>query len=113
MVSITKEPESEDVTKKVTINKTATMETTVVQGNCSKSTKRAVGIWFNVAAEIAPPSPPNSINKAEFPKILSHRKVKPVGTNNTPKINSRMVRPLEILAMKIPTNGDHEIHQAQ
>ena len=113
MVSITNEPESEDVTKKVTINKIAIMETKVVQGNCSSNTNNAVGISPSVAAEILPPSAPSSINRAEFPKMLSQRKVNPVGTNNTPRINSRIVRPLEILAMNMPTNGDHEIHQAQ
>ena len=36
-----------------------------------------------------------------------------VGTNITPAINSFIVLPLEILAMKIPVNGAQAIHQAQ
>ena len=31
----------------------------------------------------------------------------------TTQINSLMVLPFEILAINIPTNGDHEIHHAQ
>ena len=36
-----------------------------------------------------------------------------VGTNTTPKINSFIVRPLEIRAINVPTNGDQEIHHPQ
>ena len=41
------------------------------------------------------------------------KKVKTVGTSNTPSTNSRTVRPREMRAMNMPTNGDHEIHQPQ
>ena len=40
-------------------------------------------------------------------------RVKPVGMNNTPTMNSRMVRPLDTRAINIPTKGDQEIHHAQ
>src|SRR5699024_496068 len=36
----------------------------------------------------------------------------PDGTSATTMTNSRMVRPREILAMNMPTNGDQEIHHA-
>ncbi|MOA57473.1 hypothetical protein D3C78_1816600 [compost metagenome] len=50
---------------------------------------------------------------ALLPKIDIQARVKPRGISNTPKTNSRMVRPREIRAMNSPTNGDHAIHQAQ
>ena len=50
---------------------------------------------------------------AELPKTVIQRKVKAVGTSSTPMMNSRTVRPREIRAMNIPTNGDQAIHQAQ
>ena len=36
-----------------------------------------------------------------------------VGTNIAPNVNSRMVRPREIRAMKSPTKGAQAIHQPQ
>ena len=45
--------------------------------------------------------------------IENHRKVTSVGTASTPATNSRTVRPFEMRAMKIPTNGDQLIHQPQ
>ena len=53
------------------------------------------------------------LNKAALPMKPIQISVKPVGISNTPTINSRIVRPLDTLAMNIPTNGDHEIHHAQ
>ncbi|MNC67623.1 hypothetical protein D3C75_1181330 [compost metagenome] len=50
---------------------------------------------------------------AELPKTVIHRKVKAVGTSSTPMTNSRTVRPREMRAMNMPTNGDQAIHQAQ
>jgi len=54
-----------------------------------------------------------SIWIAVFPNVVSHKNVKPVGTNNTVSTNSRTVRPRDIRAIKVPTKGDHEIHHAQ
>ena len=36
-----------------------------------------------------------------------------MGTSRTPATNSRIVRPLEMRAMKTPTKGAQEIHQPQ
>ena len=47
------------------------------------------------------------------PKIANHTRLTTVGTRRTPVTNSRMVRPREIRAMNIPTNGVHETHHAQ
>ena len=50
---------------------------------------------------------------AVLPNTVIHKKVKPVGTSSTPMANSRTVRPREIRAINMPTNGDQEIHHAQ
>ena len=38
---------------------------------------------------------------------------KPTGSARTPPTNSRMVRPREMRAMKMPTNGAHVMVHAQ
>ena len=45
--------------------------------------------------------------------MQSQKKAMVVGTNITPSMNSRMVRPRLIRAMNIPTKGAQEIHQPQ
>ena len=45
--------------------------------------------------------------------MVIQNKVKPAGIKTAPNKNSLMVRPLEILAKKIPTKGDQETHQPQ
>ncbi|MNH29349.1 hypothetical protein D3C72_1228300 [compost metagenome] len=52
-------------------------------------------------------------SSAVLPKIDSQARVKPSGISNTPLTSWRTVRPLEIRAMNMPTNGPQEIHQAQ
>lgn len=47
------------------------------------------------------------------PKTVNQNAQKSDGTSNTPNTNCRTVRPLEILAMKVPTKGAQAIHQAQ
>ena len=60
------------------------------------------------------PLPTNlSIQTALLPKTVIHKKLNKEGTSNTAIINSRMVRPFDILAINKPTNGAQEIHQAQ
>ena len=54
-----------------------------------------------------------ALELADRAYVLVNGKVTIEGTNNTPKINSRMVRPLEIRAINIPTKGDQAIHQPQ
>jgi hypothetical protein len=44
---------------------------------------------------------------------VNQTKVSSAGTNSTPPMNSRIVRPREMRAMNMPTNGDQEIHQPQ
>ena len=47
------------------------------------------------------------------PTIANQTKPMPVGIATTPMMNSRIVRPREMRATNVPTNGAHEIHQAQ
>ena len=47
------------------------------------------------------------------PKTQNHTSDTRLGTSSTPVTNWRMVRPREIRAMNMPTNGVHEIHHAQ
>ena len=47
------------------------------------------------------------------PTIANHTNPNPVGAATTPITNSRIVRPREIRATNMPTNGAQEIHQAQ
>ncbi len=53
------------------------------------------------------------MSKADIPNTLNHTMLNAVGRASTPSTNSRMVRPLEIRAMKMPTNGDQVIVHAQ
>ena len=113
MISMTKEPESEEVTKNVTISIVANAEVIVVNGSCSSSTKIAVGILVSTAVASPIPAACISSHSPLLPNTVNQRNVKPDGTSNTPRINSRMVRPREMRAMNMPTNGDHDTHHAQ
>ncbi len=50
---------------------------------------------------------------ADPPKIENQMRATMLGARSTPTTNSRMVRPRLMRAMNMPTNGVHEIHQAQ
>lgn len=54
-----------------------------------------------------------SIQIALLPKTDIQIKLNSVGMIKTAAINSRILRPLEIFAIKSPTKGDQEIHHAQ
>src|SRR5699024_2142373 len=47
------------------------------------------------------------------PKMENQMVDTPAGTSKTPMQNSRTLRPREIRAKNMPTNGDQEIHHAQ
>ena len=57
--------------------------------------------------------PVRSNSMAVPPKMENHTSVSTDGTTTMPTTNSRMVRPREMRARNMPTNGVHEIHQAQ
>lgn len=105
-LSMTIEPLSDEVTKKTIDKKIETIVVSSVSGNCSSITNNCKGTsaspicgWlaFKAIAE-----PPNTVIQTMQPSV---------GASKTQVMNSRTVLPIEILAMNIPTNGDHEIHQ--
>ena len=51
--------------------------------------------------------------KSMAPNIENQKNETIDGTIRTPLINSFIVRPFEILAIKVPVNGAHAIHHAQ
>ena len=53
------------------------------------------------------------IRMAAPPKTANQTRLTRLGTNSTPVTNCRMVRPREMRAMNMPTNGVQDIHQAQ
>ena len=58
-------------------------------------------------------APESCKSMAVPPRMANHTKLTTLGARITPKTNSRMVRPLEMRAIKVPTNGAQEIHHAQ
>ena len=113
MVSITSAPESAEVTKKTATRRMARPEVKAAPGSCSRKWNRAVDRSALTACEIAPAAVVMSRVMAVFPKTVIQRKVKPEGTSKTFRMNSRTVRPREMRAMNMPTNGDQAIHHAQ
>ena len=101
MESITREPESDEVTKKIRTSAIAIKEMMPVHGRCAS-------IW-NIAsdASLTPlassPTPLMDCSSPVPPKVLIQIMVITVGTNSTATMNSRTVRPLEMRAMNIPT----------
>jgi hypothetical protein len=109
MVSITSEPESEEVTKN-TITRTMPMKLEIaVSGSCDS-------IWNSCsssAASVTPEKPASVSEIAVPPKAVIHRTEISEGTISTAVRNCRTVRPRETRAMNMPTKGDQLIHQAQ
>src|SRR5699024_4767049 len=60
-----------------------------------------------------PPFPYISICRPVEPNVVNQIKASTAGAMSTPAINSRMVLPLEILAINKPINGAQEICHAQ
>lgn len=56
---------------------------------------------------------PSGICSITTKKAVSVTLIASAGTMETPKINSLIVLPLDIRAIKTPTNGAHAIHHAQ
>src|SRR5699024_5454203 len=114
IVSVTRAAESTEVMKKMTTKMMAITEIKNVAGKCSRKENSAPGTSSSsTTLSTSPPSPLSSISKAACPKIPNHSTEKPAGTASTPETNCRMVRPLEMRAMKIPTNGDQLMVHAQ
>ncbi len=112
MLSMTKAPESAEVTKKTLMRITASAEVMSDPGKRSKKLNRRVSTLPTELVRLVPPSRWLT-QMAALPNTVIHSRLKAVGTNRTPRMNSRRVRPREMRAIKRPTKGDQEIHQAQ
>src|SRR5690606_7820276 len=113
MESTTSDPESEEVMKKMATRIMASVEVRPLKGRYSKKWNIPVEISAAIAWPTSPAATPVSMNIAVLPNTVIQMKVKPAGMNSTAVTNSRTVRPREMRAMNMPTNGDQEIHQAQ
>src|SRR5690606_7738893 len=110
---MTSDPESADVTKNTATKITARVEVKADQGRYSKKLNKASEASMAASADNCPPASPISRKIAVLPNTVIHRNVNTVGTMSTPNTNSLTVRPREMRAINMPTNGDQEIHQAQ
>ncbi len=110
--STTNEPESEEVTKKITTRVTPTKEVTAVNGKFSSMTNKAVET-SSFTTDAISAVPKLSKLRAEPPRVLIHINESRVGFNITPIINSLTVRPFETRAINMPTKGDQDIHHPQ
>src|SRR5699024_1913882 len=74
--------------------------------------------WNSVVSVLTTPSGPTRLPRSSWyhrpvlPKMVNHTRDTAVGASRIPRRNSRMVRPREIRAMNIPTNGAHARNQA-
>ena len=105
-------PESAEVTKKSAITARLTMPVSAGMGRNSRNLKSSFS-GVPVMLPSTPAAPWASIQMAVLPNTVNHSTPNSDGMTSTPKMNSRMVRPREMRAMKSPTNGAHEHHQAQ
>ena len=110
IVSITSVPESQPVTKKIRIRPIAIKDVNCAQGSAPSSTNNCVS---SDALVRSAPLPATIWAILASPKIVSHNMPSKLGKITAPAINSRTVRPSEIRAMNIPTNGAQLIHHAQ
>ena len=111
-IPITKVAESAEVTKKVIIRIVATKEAIFPKGKWASVANNPTVTSLVTVATISIPS---NISKyrAVPPKTVNHKQQKIAGRMTTPSINSLTVRPLDILAIKVPTKGPQDSHQAQ
>ncbi len=110
--SITNAPESADVTKNTAISTIATIDSSCGNGRKSKKRNSSASTLVAVCAS-APAAPCVSSQIALLPNTVIHTRLNAVGTSSTPITNWRIVRPREMRAMNMPTNGDHDTHHAQ
>src|SRR5690606_20175602 len=101
-----------DVMKKISINSKATMFVISLNGSSANMANNASST-FVLISSAKPPTPNSSMFNAVPPNVENHNIANNDGTINTPATNSRIVRPLEILAINNPINGAHEMCQAQ
>nr|WP_236824784.1 MULTISPECIES: hypothetical protein [unclassified Blastococcus] len=100
--------ESALVTKKVTMRIIAPIPAITPPGRVSSRANSCCSVAWP-----ASPAPSCSARMPAPPNTENHSPLTSVGTASTPTTNSRMVRPREMRAMNVATNGDQEIHHAQ
>ena len=113
MVSITSVPESDDVTKNTMTRAMATNEVTPASGSSSSILKSASSGCPPCTASTIPVSPPRWSDSPVPPNVLNQSVSSSNGTTSMPPTRLRTVRPREIRAMNMPTQGAQESHQAQ
>ena len=103
-------PESQEVTKNTI---TSTMPTRLEI--CASGSSRSVANSFkgSSASAAARLPPTTSWSIAKVPKAVNHTTDTRDGSITTKKTVWRTVRPREMRAMNMPTNGAHAVHQAQ
>lgn len=103
--------ESADVTKKIASKAITNTDSSLLNGYFSNTMNTAVSGEATIFINSARLQSPETF-KAMVPKTESQIIVKTVGAITVPIINSRIVLPLEILAINIPTNGVHAMNHA-
>src|SRR5699024_11111290 len=88
----------------------AAIEKIPATGSCSSTTNSAVS---SDAVASSFPGSDSRVRNPVLPNTVSHTMDAPTGANNAPTMNERIVRPYEMRARNIPTNGDQDIHQPQ
>ena len=109
-MSMTSEPESDEVTKKNTTTMIAMTLRIDPSGSVPKNSNSDVVLSTPSLTSISP-SAVAFIDAS--PKIVNHTRLAAVGASRTPRTNSRIVRPREMRAMNMPTNGAQLVHQPQ
>src|SRR5690625_3739894 len=105
--------ESTELIKNLLINKITKNTIIVPNGTCSNTANNAASSPIALTLSMMFASWKNSRLIAVPPNTENHKAPKIVGTNITPKTNSRIVRPRETRAINVTTKGDQAIHQAQ
>ena len=107
-------PEFAEVTKKVHTKSMVIIDNNIPNGYLENTINIPVSGAFVISSRATFAKIPNSPKCIpNVPKIANHNNEPKDGAKTTPIINSLIVLPFEILAIKIPTNGAHAIHQAQ
>ena len=113
-MSMTRPAESIEVMKKTMMIRIAIGATMAVSGRLSSKVNRAASVWpSSTTGPVMLPGSLRSISMPVRPMMEIHTTVKMDGRASTPPMNSRTVRPREMRAMNMPTNGDQQIVQAQ
>ena len=102
-MSIIREPESDEVTKKIIVRSIATQESSVVPRESFKHFEQCQWVIICLNCSVTPVKPPvRNWWIAVPPKALNQSKHSSVGRKRTKITNSRTVRPFEMRAINVP-----------